>query len=88
MKKVESVVSQVNIFDKPLEINFEADARHGIFLPFLATLVLIAIVCTSTISSIIDLFTYKKITVTGYHDQVVLLLFRIHLGLWLMGPSR
>lgn len=73
MKKVESVVSHINIFESPLELNFEADARHGIFLPFFATLVLIAIVCTSAITSFIDLVNYKKIAVTESRDLVFLL---------------
>ena len=71
MKNIESVASQVNIFDKPLEINHEKDTKHGVFFPFLATLILIAIISGSAISSINDLLNYKKITVTGFRERVL-----------------
>lgn len=70
MKNIESVASQVNIFDKPLEINHEKDTKHGVFFPFLATLILIAIISGSAIIDQMILLNYEKITVTGFRERV------------------
>ena len=72
MRNLESVASQVSVFDKPLEINHEKDNNHGVFFPFFATLLLIAIISGSAISSINDLLNYKKITVTSFRELVLL----------------
>ena len=66
MKNIDEVVSKVDIFAQPLEINFEPDRKHGIYLPFVATLALVVIISASTISSMADLFKYQKVTMTGY----------------------
>ena len=74
MRNLESVASQVNVFDKPLEINHEKDTKHGVFFPFFATLLLIAIISGSAVSSIRDLLNHQKIVLTGYREVVTDLL--------------
>ncbi len=76
MKSIDSVISKVNAFAQPLEMNFESEKRHGICFPFLATLLLVAIVAGTTIGSLVDLFSYKKITVTGRREIVTGSLYR------------
>ena len=85
MKNLESVASQVTVFGTPLEINHEKDTKHGVFFPFLATLLLIAIISGSAVSSIKDLLNYNKITVTGFRELVLLYWCRIHTEKRLMG---
>jgi hypothetical protein len=75
MKNIDEVVSKVDIFAQPLEINFEPDRKHGIYLPFVATLALVVIISASTISSLVDLFSYKKVTLTGYRELVTGLIY-------------
>jgi hypothetical protein len=75
MKSIDQVVSKVDIFAQPLEINFEPDKKHGIYIPFVATLALVIIISASTISSLVDLFSYKKVTLTGYRELVTGLLY-------------
>lgn len=69
MNNVDEVVSKVDIFAQPLEINFEPDKKHGIYLPFIATLALVVIISVSTISSLVDLLNYQKVTTTGYRES-------------------
>lgn len=70
MKSIDQVVSNVDVFAHPLEINFEPDKKHGIYIPFVATLALVVIISVSTISSLVDLFNYKKVVMTGYREIV------------------
>jgi hypothetical protein len=70
MKSIDQVVSNVDVFAQPLEINFEPDKKHGIYIPFVATLALVVIISVSTISSLVDLFNYKKVVMTGYREIV------------------
>lgn len=64
MTSFNSVISEVNAFAQPLEMNFESEKKYGVCFPFLATLLLVGIIAGTTINSFIDLFSYKKITVT------------------------
>jgi hypothetical protein len=57
-------------------MNFESEKRHGICFPFLATLLLVAIVAGTTIGSLVDLFSYKKVTVTRRREIVTGSLYR------------
>ena len=75
MKSIDQVVSKVDIFAQPLEINFEPDRKHGIYIPFVATLALVVIISVSTITSLVDLFNYKKVSLTGYRELVTGLLY-------------
>lgn len=76
MKSIDSIISKVDAFAQPLEMNFESEKRHGICFPFLATLLLVAIVAGTTIGSLVDLFSYKKVTVTRRREIVTGNLYR------------
>jgi hypothetical protein len=88
MKNIDEVVSKVDIFAQPLEINFEPDRKHGIYLPFVATLALVVIISASTISSLVDLFSYKKVSLTGYRELVTGLLYSSHKQIQSTQPYR
>jgi hypothetical protein len=65
MRIAQAAASKVNIFAQPPELNFDSHKQHAICIPFFITLVVIGIVCGTTITTFIDLFSYNKISITG-----------------------